>query len=326
MSDMARSIKDRLHPLPPLLARLESWLEMLPRQLCSVTCHPHQQLVKLDDEAWKATGEKPLFIVQGLDKPGWYYLEAAISRHSGNREAKLIVEMRDGSESTIPIPANLRGTVREMFYLPAGVKALYWLPMAAEGYFSQSELVVHHVSATEAWIRRAQRVLAWSYVFAGENEAARKLASPLARLRHLQTAYTLTARAQIDRYNSGTYADFLKRNAKKLHPPKAELQQALAGWKLIPTFSLIVVAEDDVPALQATLNSIQQQIYQNWEVYIVGQAKIIDLCVVQQAGNVTPVPISEGSEATEATEATEACNALIASLKGQWVTRIPAGG
>ncbi len=163
---IVQRVKDRLYPLTPFTRFLEFLIECLPRRLIEVRLDPRRDLTVIGNGEFLSSGELPSFEIGGpidLVRGGWFYLEAALVRHSGEREARLHGrrELTPGapSEFTIPIPSNLRGTIREVVRIPSGTCELYWTPMCAPGYFSQSELLLHRISALEAWLRRTHRVL-----------------------------------------------------------------------------------------------------------------------------------------------------------------------
>lgn len=321
---MADTIKERLYPLPPLLASLEKLIELFPRQRVVTVCKPHSQIVVIDGETYKATGNTPRFSLEfdrSLDEGCWLYLEAALSRHSGNREARFIVEMGNGQFVETPVPANLRGTIREVIYLPAGFRKVYWSPMAEAGYFAQSELQLHRISGLEAWMRRTHRALTWTHAFRGDEMRSRGLATPLGRLRNLQAAYELTAWAQIRRYSSGTYADFLARNKQRLHPPRQEMIDKIAAFTSKPLFSLLVVADTGATGLSVTLESIHAQVYPEWEVFICGRPN-------ELAGWTDRAYASEQVHVRAALPEqnfVDTWNEILGEVKGQWVMRLPAG-
>ena len=275
-----RQVKDRLYPLTPITKALEFLVECLPRQFVDVRLEADRDVVALTDGEFRATGDAPSFAMRlhpARAQGGWYYLEAALVRHTGDREAWFRGRRRavDGTavDFEIPIPSNLRGSVREVIRIPAGVESLFWTPMRAPGYFSQSELLLHRVSALEAWLRRAHRVLLtlWQQRHAGADAKAGLTLG--GALRDLQDAYLRTARMQIQRYRGLDYAGFIAR----LETPGKDRDAArrrIADAAHRPRFSMIVAPPPSVdPArLDAALRALRAQEYGDWEVFIAAAA------------------------------------------------------
>jgi hypothetical protein len=159
-------VKARLYPLTKFTKFLEWLIERLPRDLIAIQIIPQNNVIIINEKSgeYKALSEDPSFLLAmqpQLKRGGWFYLEAALVRHTGDREARLFGRGgRSGDEAfDIPIPSNLRGTVREVFYLPGPVTNVFWSPMRAPGFFSQSPLLIHRISTVESYLRRAHRVV-----------------------------------------------------------------------------------------------------------------------------------------------------------------------
>lgn len=115
----------------PLVARLEKILMLLPRRHIHVDLQVEEDIRVLDlaKGEYQSTGMDPRFEMRFSDDPieaGWYYLEAALVRHSGNRTSKIYFDTGRGfnEADSIFIPSNLRGSIREVFYLPEGIQRL----------------------------------------------------------------------------------------------------------------------------------------------------------------------------------------------------------
>ncbi len=273
-------VKDRLYPLTPITKALEFLVECLPRQLLDVDLAPDRDVVALTDGEYRASGELPRFAVRlrpPCSQGGWYYLEAALVRHTGDRDALFRGSRRtvDGAlaEFEIPIPSNLRGSVREVIRIPAGVESLFWIPMRTPGYFAQSELLLHRVSGLEAWLRRAHRVVLSLWQQRHASPDAKEGLTVGGALRDLQDAYLRTARMQIRRYRGLDYAGFIAR----LEAPSRDLDAArreVAAAAQRPRFRLIVDLPADVDphrrdaALDSTLCSVRAQEYGDWDALV----------------------------------------------------------
>ncbi len=297
-------VKNRLYPLTPFTKALEFLVECLPRQLVDVALEPDRDVLALTDGEYRANGERPSFAVR-LQPPslggGWFYLEAALVRHTGDRDALFQGSRRatDGTlvEFEIPIPSNLRGSVREVIRIPAGVESLFWIPMRAPGYFAQSELLLHRVSGLEAWLRRAHRVLLSLWQQRHASLDAKEGLTVGGALRDLQDAYLRTARMQIRRYRGLDYAGFIAR----LETPSRDLDTArrqVAAAAHRPRFRLIVDLPSDADpeqrdaARDSTLRSVRAQEYGDQDV-VVGMGEPVattpaggDFVLLLEAGDI----------------------------------------
>lgn len=269
-------VKARLYPLTPLTQFLEWLIERLPRKLIAVQLYPQDNVAEIDRKAgdYKAISKDPTFRVE-IDplfaKGGWFYLEAALVRHTGDREARIFgTGTHNGNAAfEIPIPSNLRGTVREVFLLPNPVTSLFWAPMRAPGFFSQSCLLVHRISAAESFLRRAHRVGLTLWSLRGSRGEARHGLTWRGAASNLHAAYVQTARMQIQRYRGHDYAEFIARydanKPSELEAMKASIQAAGAQ----PLISLIVqVSKPQQGTLSEMLRSIQSQSYRQWELLL----------------------------------------------------------
>ncbi|MEL5849773.1 MAG: hypothetical protein U7M05_10465, partial [Candidatus Igneacidithiobacillus chanchocoensis] len=216
---------------------MEKLIELLPRRWVPIRLEPRSDVAELGSGKgeFRATGKHPSFsiaLTPTIARGGWFYLEAALVRHTGEREARLHGQLADGLGTTfeIPIPSNLRGTVREVFYLHGPVASLYWSPMSGPGFFSQSTLLVHKISRLESLFRRLHRV---GLTLWNQRHLSAERKSELtwrSAARNLHDAYVTTARMQIQRYQGLDYSGFIARH-ETLRPEallrlKAELNSS----------------------------------------------------------------------------------------------------
>ena len=271
MPDSAQSIKARLFPLTPVEYRLEWLIERLPRTRIAIDLTPHTDLHPLDPDRqeYKADGENASFKFSPLPS-GWYYLEAAITRHNGDRTARIHGVTLIGQIFDIPIPSNLRGTVREVFHLPEQVTEIYWQPTATAGFFSQSDLLIHKISSLESVLRRGFRVFTelWKHRHSPPEERG-GLTLGNALFNH-QFAYLQTAYFQLQRYKGKDYPTFIKRQEKLTPAALDAMRTQFPTFQRRYDFSLIVVIDQpNPPWLSHCIESIQNQIYPTWELFIV---------------------------------------------------------
>ena len=275
-AELVSRVKARLYPLTPFTQFLEWLIERLPRKRVAVRLTPQANVAEIDEMAgeYKAISEEPSFQVE-IDplfaKGGWFYLEAALVRHTGDREARFFGKGGRDRRSAfeIPIPSNLRGTVREVFYLPGPVSSLSWAPMHAPGFFSQSCLLVHRISAAESFLRRAHRVVLTLISMRGSRGEARHGLTWQGAAANLHSAYLQTAQLQIQRYRGHDYAEFIARH-DAIKPSELEAMTAsmrAAGTQ--PLISLIMQVRDPQPTFfSEMLGSIRSQSYRHWELVL----------------------------------------------------------
>lgn len=275
-ADVVSQVKERLYPLTPFTELLEWLIERLPRKRVAVRLAPQNSVTEIDGEAgeYKAVSESPSFQVEmrpEFARGGWFYLEAALVRHTGDREARFFGKggVNGDEKFDIPIPSNLRGTVREVFDLPGPVTALFWAPMRAPGYFSQSTLLIHRISAVESFLRRAHRVFLTLLSLRGSSAEARHGLTWRGAAVNLHNAYIKTARLQIQRYRGHDYAEFIARHDAVKPSDLDAMMASLRKAEAQPLISLVMQVRDVQPSLfSKTLGSIRSQSYPQWELVL----------------------------------------------------------
>ncbi len=267
-------IKNRLLPLTPVVGVLERLLECLPRQRIQVRLKASSQISVLDINKgeYRANGNAPEFEIDfdpSCFEKSWCYLEVALTRNSGNREASLRVISQNGKKTIILIPSNLRGTVREVIHIPDDVVSLFWSPMKAPGFFSQSEFQLHRITLLESMLRRLYRVLHDCYRYRHNFTVMFPGFSMIRLLTDLHATYTHTARMRINRTNNNDYSAFIsKYDSLNVHEV-SRIMKLIANFETQPLISIIMsVRDDDISSLNSSLESVKQQLYSNWELII----------------------------------------------------------
>ncbi|TAJ95682.1 MAG: glycosyltransferase [Gammaproteobacteria bacterium] len=330
----SEDIKARLLPLSPLLGALEWILEHLPRQLIKVRLEANTQVKVVAEERgeFQAVGMSPGFALcvdPSEPKEGWYYLEAALVRNTGNREAAIQVDVRDGERRIIPIPTNLRGSIREVIRLPDRIESLHWFPTKALGYFSQSDLLLHRISPLESLLRRSFRVLhdCWRYrhdlanVFPGF--------SMMRFFTNLQDAYLHTAKIRIERQNGANYSTFIVRHDSLKPKDVSGIKQRIKEFRNKPEISiLMVVRDDDAALLESSLGSLNSQLYSNWELIIfrtstAGHDDSLDTTNSSNRDRIRVISIAAGKDACG--DDANLLNQALHEARGEWVLRLVAG-
>lgn len=271
-------VKSRLLPLSPLESTMEWLIERLPRRLIRVELKPDDDVAAINESKgeYKATSNAPSFemtFAPASHQDGWYYLEAALVRNNGSREANIRAYIRgEGKESiTIPIPTNLRGTVREVFYLPPNVTALHWSPTAALGFFSQSQLLLHKITPLESTLRRMCRVLFDLWRFRSRTPATRAGLTWWGAISNLQDAYRRTATLRIKRLVGNDYPVFIALNDTLKTTDIRAMRKQIPQLPLRPVISLIMpVQAPMVEFFREALDAVAGQIYPHWELLLAG--------------------------------------------------------
>lgn len=278
-------VKLRLLPLSPLVFALEWLIERLPRHLIKVELKPNDDIAFINKNKgeYKATGNTPSFemiFAPASPQGGWYYLEAALVRNTGNREASIRadipshtdIQSEDKKSITIPIPTNLRGTVREIFYLPLNVTALHWSPTAAPGYFSQSPLLLHKITPLESTIRRMSRVIFDLWRFRNRAPSTRSGLTWWGGFSNLQGAYQRTANLRFKRAMGNDYSAFIALNDTLKKADIRAMHKQIPQLAGRPIISLIMPVQSPIITkfFREALDSVSGQIYPHWELLLAG--------------------------------------------------------
>ena len=266
-------IKSRLFPLSKQMQRIESFIELFPRRRYKIKMDPIQEIAVLDTKkgAFKSLGYSPRFeLVSDLEyKQGWYYVEVALTNNNGNRSANLYAIDRNGYEHCIPISSNLRGTVREIFYIPSGIIALFWSPTASFGFFSQSGMLLHKISWLESYLRRSFRVLFDYSRFQEKHNISDTFQTLFELLFNVQKGYIRTKEERISRTVGNDYKVFLKKYGKFSSKQMKAIKNEIKRWNIKILFSFVIICDDsEYCDLYVIIDSIKSQLYPHWELLI----------------------------------------------------------
>ena len=276
------AVKARLLPLSPGDAAMERFIEVFPRHRVAAGLVPLDGIAVIDERKgeYKSTGTGCCFVLtldSGGSRGGWYYVEAALVRHNGSRFANLRVEMADRADRRFdwPITTNLRGSIREVVYLPPNATRLLWFPTGAPGFFSQSPLLVHKISRIESAARRLHRVVDLIGRFRRGRLACPQEFGWWAALTNLQGAYRQIADLRRLRARRNDYPAFLARSDKLNLDSAAELRKRADGRADASLISLLVVLRHPALAhLARTLDSVAGQHYARWELVVCADSSV----------------------------------------------------
>jgi glycosyltransferase involved in cell wall biosynthesis len=279
--DLIREVQSKLLPPSPVERVLERIIMMLPRKFLKVELIPEGDLENIDPEKgrYELTGNDPRFSMEiGSNPPreGWYYLEAALTRPNGDRTAKIYVDRGRGySESEcIFIPSNLRGSIREVFYLPSDVRALRWDPAESSGVFTQSPLVIHRITGLESFFRRAWRVLFDILRFRDKPPQAKAGLTLWGAITDLRDAYARSANLRRGGYvQEGDYAEWIRRYDTLDDGKRARILDRIAAMPRHPLISVVMPCYNPNPEwFKEAIESVSSQLYPHWELCIADDA------------------------------------------------------
>jgi GT2 family glycosyltransferase len=265
-------VKASLLQLSLINTILEKLVEIFPRRIVCAVITPVSDLIVYSSikGEYKAISKSPRFSLEFKDESmsGWYYLEASLVRNNGSRIS--YIEVIGSNRYKISIPTNLRGTVREVFFLPSDTRKLYWLPADAPGLFSQTPLLIHKISAAESCLRRIHRVVYDLWRFRNINPSARAGLTWVDLFKSLEKSYERSAKLWLERLAGNDYTTFIKRNETPRKYIVRAIKSEIRRLSLKQSFSLIMPVHDGEPKLlEASLLSILEQIYPEWELLII---------------------------------------------------------
>ena len=275
---ITRAVKDRLYPLTTAESILEFLVELLPRELIKVECAPMAQIdiVNKDLGEYRSTGISPKIDLDFNDcriREGHYYLEASIVRNNGSRVAYIEGVCNGSTEISfkIPVPTNLRGTVREVLCLPQSIDKLYLLPTEAPGYFSTSPLLIHKISVLESFLRRAYRVIVDIWQARGRLREGDDCLTWKRAAQGLQDTYLCSARMRLTRYRKIEYSAYIANSEAPNPSLLIKFRNRIDIFQKRPLISLVMIVEGkNLDFLKQSLASVRSQIYPHWELFLLG--------------------------------------------------------
>lgn len=268
-------VKSRLFPPSPLVGFIEWLIEYLPRKRYNIKTYPMQDINEVDLKKgfYKAIGNSPQFILRSERsfESGWYYIEAAVTRNSGNREAKIVAVQKGKIETTkIMVPSNLRGSIREVIYIPNNTVELFWSPMSSIGFFSQSQILLHKIGFIESLLRRVFRIIFDFWRFRGTASKIWTIARIIKGILHTKQAYSETAELRFKRLSGADYEEFLRHHERIGRKNSRRIRKKISNFPVHPMITLIIVLDmTNSIQIRKTIDSIINQLYPNWELLLV---------------------------------------------------------
>lgn len=265
-------VKGQLYPLSRLERTLEWLIECLPRKQVTAALDPEGQIAVISEEKgeFRSLGASPTFnlVIEGGPRKGWYYLETALTRNNGSRVAKILAETNE-QRVVMPIPSILRGTIREIVYFPDGIRSLKWQPTAAPGFFTQAPLLFHKISFFESVARRTYRVVCDLWRYRHVSKSAQLGLSWTCFFGKLQQGYQGSANLRLQRLNGNDYKAFIARHDTLTNSDVRSIRKQIAKFPVNLLISIIMpLKKADAKQLEESLNSIDKQLYGNWELIV----------------------------------------------------------
>ena len=274
-----KNVVNRLTPLSFWANFFDSLLKMLPRTNKQIAFLPITKIVVLDLDlaSFSSEHEPPTFKLSFTDAKksyGWFYLEASVARHTGNRLAKLRFDLNNAEQHVLEIPSNLRGTIREVIYIPKNTLEMFWQPSMGIGRFSQPTFILHQITGLESFYRRLWRVLGdyWPNRNQLTNDSDRPT-SLWGILFSLNTAYRWSANLRLKKFAKVDYDAFLKTIELQNKLDIRSIDKQIAGFINVPTLSIVMpVYNPPVKFFKEALDSVIAQSYKHWELCIADDA------------------------------------------------------
>lgn len=272
--ESAIATRDRLLPPNAIEKKLQALIELLPRELVGSALRPLENIRAIDSRTglYLSGGDAPIFEIETAEflSSGWYYLEVALTRNNGGRKAHLFFEYEDQrAHDRILIPSNLRGSVREVFFIPSGIKRLLWQPTTARGLFTQSPFVLHRISVTEAALRRWYRVLVdrWRFRTVGSSRSA--TVSIRHALYDLETVYRRSASLRVSYAADFDEQTLIKRSDSALREAYRAARRKKLDQSSVRIHILLLLQLEEQSLLSSLLHSLHAQSFGSWSLTVV---------------------------------------------------------
>lgn len=216
---------------------------------------------------WEATGGRPRFALEMPDGQwpcGWVLLESRLQRRVQDHSAKLIFDTGNGFDDAraLDIPANFKGAIHELVFLPRGLVGVQWAPMHTPGIFDQSDFRLTVIGDLERVFRMVRRV--WPALWRQPRMKLDGLGLDAARMVvDLEGAYS--AAGKLRTYASApSYPEWIRRHDTLTEHDRILIRQHVARLSGAIRFELVVVVQTYDPMLLGdTLASIANQLYRN---------------------------------------------------------------
>ena len=216
---------------------------------------------------WEAMGGRPRFALEIPDGQwpyGWVLLESRLQRRAQDYSAKLVFDTGNGFDDAraLDIPANFKGVIHELVFLPRGLVGVQWAPMHTPGMFDQSGLRWTGIGKLGRIFRMVRRV--WPVLRRQPRMKLDALGLDVARMVvDLVGAYS--AAGKLRTYATApSYPEWIGRHDTLTGRDRSLIRQHIARLAGAIRFELVIAVQSYDPILLGgTLASIANQLYRN---------------------------------------------------------------
>ena len=245
-------------------------------------------------EKWQVKMPPARFLVHPQDEHypyGWVLLDGCLIRRGSDCAAKLYYDIGNGfnEKHAIAPPITLKGTIHELIWLPANIKALRWQAMNSAGEFEQSPLTLRKVSSIERVARMIRRVV--PMLWAHPLEKRRKIGLTFWRMIFdLRGAYEaagkLRAYAPPPEYGARIGDDGGLTNDDRI-----AIRRHIRALAQTPLISVLMpVYNPNIQHLREAIDSVRRQLYEKWELCVADDASSDPAvkCVLEEFAGADP--------------------------------------
>jgi glycosyltransferase involved in cell wall biosynthesis len=234
---------------------------------------PNRQLNPVGDNKWRSTGSDPNFTMRplgGVFPAGWINVKTTLRRADKGQKLKLYYDNGWGMNETAAVPLRVAadGAVEQLVKLPRGIKAMRWDPIEAPGEFTQGPIAMSRISLMSRIAFELKALKAAPDGPKGFHAFVRRLF-----LRH-ERLYKEVHQVKT-RLAGGTYQMWIKAHRLRGADRRAIARQ-IDGFAVRPTISVLMpVYNTPADVLREAIESVQAQLYPNWELCIADDASTV---------------------------------------------------
>jgi GT2 family glycosyltransferase len=219
----------------------------------------------------------------GDDLSGWALVQARLSSRGRHFSSTLRVHRRSspGEAEEILLPIFPDGGINELVRFPDDVARLSWrLPASAQ--LQQPQLTIRPVGWLGRTVRMVNRV-ARTYLRLSKDQRLEEGLTLWRALHDLPGAYRIATGFRV-RYPMFDYPEWIERFDTLHERDRLEISDQIARWTARPHFHLLVAAGGaGHEAIQATLASLQTQLYRDFTYVVLDQSDAAGVALDSQA-------------------------------------------
>ncbi len=225
---------------------------------------------------WMSTGENPAFDIEVTDgagrvPTGWVYVESRIIRRGAHLVARIEVDTGSGFEEAVclDLPAARSGNIKHIVEIPSTARRLRLVPLRGEGSVRLDFFRMTKISRAERYIRMLEWVIGDISKFKNTDQARKYDLTWRRLLGGLRSAYEDCANL---RFHSTPieYASYIEKFDTLRETDVESIRQHTKMFGSQPLFSVLVeICNPTVEHLHDAIQSVLDQIYENWQLCIV---------------------------------------------------------